>query len=188
MSFLLTEYPSPVPAEALFRVLDSVLQPQSCAYVAGPLDSGRTYYERLASGAPPVVRAENESRLSAFTARLREHRTYPVIDPGLLKVAGWSGKEYSVFFLEMIRRYARECWFVDGWEFSTGATKEFVFCCTIQTPCLTESGERLIAPEGLRLIHEAANFVRGLGLDDAKLLSRASDLSRIESTSIDGRS
>jgi hypothetical protein len=74
---------------------------------------------------------------------------------------------------------------MNGWEYSIGATKEFVFCCTIQTPCLAESGERLILQEGLRLIREAADFVCGLGLNDAKLRSRAEDLNRIEGPSAD---
>ena len=85
-----------------------------------------------------------------------------------------------MFFLEVIRRYVKDCWFMNGWEYSVGATKEFVFCCTIQTPCFAESGLRLIPQEGTRLIREAACFVRGLGLDDAKLRSRAEDLNRIE--------
>jgi hypothetical protein len=188
MSSLPTEHPPPVPGGALFQILDSVLEPKSCAYVAGPLDSGKAYYERVASGDhTPAVRAENESRLNAFVLNLRQRLKYPVFDSGLLKVSGWSGRDYSTFFLEVIRRYAKECWFMNGWEYSTGATKEFVFCCTIQTPCLVESGERLIARDGVRLIHEAADFVRGLGLNDTKLRWRAEDLNRLEGASADRR-
>src|ERR1035437_2158966 len=181
MSSLPTEHLLPVPAGALFQILDSVLGPKSCAYAAGPLDSGRAYYERMAAGDhDPTVRAENEIRLDGFVLHLRRRLEYPVFDSGLLKIPDWSGREYGTFFLEVIRRYAKECWFMNGWEFSIGATKEFVFCCTIQTPCLTESGERLMQQEGLRLIRDAADFVRGLGLDDAKLRSRAEGLNRIE--------
>lgn len=93
-----------------------------------------------------------------------------------------------MFFLEVIRRYAKECWFVNGWEYSIGATKEFVFCCTIQTPCLTEFGGRLTLSQGMRLIREAADFVHRLGLDDAKLRSRALDLGRLAGANADGQS
>jgi hypothetical protein len=189
MSFLPPEHSLLAPAEELFQILDSVLEPKSCAYVAGPLGSGRAYHERIALGdRRPAVRAENESRLSGYVLNLRKRLGCPVFDSGLLKVSGWSGRDYGTFFLEVIRRYAKECWFMDGWAYSIGATKEFVFCCTIQTPCLAESGERLIVEEGMRLIHEAADFVRGLGLNDAKLRSRAEDLNRIERARIQARS
>lgn len=178
MSFSPENY-SPPQADVLFQVLDSVVQPRSCAYVAGPLDSGKAFYERIASGERPTAREENEGRLTAFVLDLRNRLEYPVINPGLLKIAEWSGREYSIFFLEVIRRYARECWFMNGWEYSTGASKEFVFCCRIGRPCFAETGQSLTIPEGIRLIREAADFVRGLQLDDAKLRSRAFDLDRL---------
>jgi hypothetical protein len=166
-------------SDVLFQLLDSVLQPRSCAYVAGPLDSGRALYERGACGDGQPMRAENQNLLSAYAMELRKRLEYPVFDPGLLKIEGWSGREYSVFFLEIIRRYAKECWFVNGWEYSTGATKEFVFCCSIQMPCLTESGERLTIRDGIDLIQEAADCVHNLNRDDAKLRSRVLDLTRM---------
>jgi hypothetical protein len=175
------EYSEPIPAAALFQILDSVLEPKSCAYVAGPLNSGRIYYERIVSGdRSQPVRAENECLLSGFVLGLRKRLHYPVFDSGLLKIASWSGRDYGTFFLEVIRRYAKECWFVNGWEYSTGATEEFVFCCGLSVPCFAESGERLILPEGLRLIRTAADYVRSLNLDDTKLRSREKDLILLE--------
>jgi|GEM_PF-2549753 len=163
--------------DILFQLLDSVLEPKSCAYVAGPLDSGKEYYERLAAGEELLpMRKENEERLREFVRSLRKRLAYPVIDPGRLRISAWAGPDYGVFFLDVVQRYARECWFLNGWEYSTGATKEFVFCCATQTPCLSEFGERLTVPEGLRLINGAADLVRRLGMDDAKLRSRADSL------------
>jgi len=180
MSFLPIEHPDPPRAEVLLQILSSVLEPRSCVYAAGPLDSGKTYYERMASGDERPVRAENEIRLTGFVADLRKRLRYPVFDPGPLRIVGWSGGEYGAFFLEVIRRYVRECWFMNGWEYSIGSTKEFVLCCTMQIACFAESGERLTISEGMRLIREASDFVRGLDLDDAKLRSRLEALSRIE--------
>jgi hypothetical protein len=138
------------------------------------------YYQQIARGDQhPKVREENECRLSQFVLELRQRLTYPVFDSGLLKIPDWSGRDHGIFFLEVIKRYARECWFLDGWEYSTGATKEFVFCRTIQTPCYRENGGLLTVPLGMQLIREAADFVRSLDLDDAKLRSRAADLSRL---------
>jgi hypothetical protein len=180
MSFLPIDHPDQARVDVLFQILDSVLQPRSCAYVAGPLNSGRTYYEYLAAGEQhPPIRARNESRLRDFALKLRKRLAYPVFDSGLLKIPDWSGRQYDLFFLDVISRYARDCWFLAGWEFSTGATKEFLFCCTRQIPCFSESGETLTISEGMHLISVAADFVRSLNLDDEKLRSRVADLRRL---------
>ncbi|MBV9296877.1 MAG: hypothetical protein JO145_15000 [Acidobacteriaceae bacterium] len=107
---------------------------------------------------------------------MRRRLDYPVFDPGLLKVAGWSPRDHGEFFLEVIRKYAKECWFLDEWEYSVGASKEFVFCWTIKTPCYSECGEQISVIHGIRLIRQAADFTRSLHLDDTKLRSRADDL------------
>jgi hypothetical protein len=127
----------------------------------------------------PILRKDNEARLAAFVRGLRNRLGCPVFDPGPLRIAGWSGRDYGVFFFEVISKYVRECWFANGWEYSSGATKEFVLCCKIAIPCYAESGELLTISEGARLIREAAEYVHGLQLNDAKLRSRADDLRRI---------
>jgi hypothetical protein len=177
LTFFLPDNSHPAPAEALLQILDSVLEKKSCAYVAGPLGSGRAFYEEAASGGHGhSVRAENQNRLSDVAMSLRKSLNCPVFDSGLLKISDWSGHDYGMFFLEIIRRYARECWFANGWEYSTGATKEFVYCCMIRTPCFAESGSLLTVSDGVRLISDAADFVLGLSLDDAKLRSRVEAL------------
>ena len=181
MSSLQTSPFAATQADALFQILDSVLEPRSCAYVAGPLESGKTYYERVAAGDELLtIRAENESRLSEFAQGLRKRLAYPVFDPGLLKIPRWSGPDYGNFFMEVIRRYARACWFLDGWEFSTGATKEFLLCCTIKVPCWTETEDALDVGRGIQLITRAADCVRELNLTDQKLRSRLAELERLQ--------
>jgi hypothetical protein len=164
----------------LLQLLGSVLEPKSCAYVAGPLESGKTHYESSAAGSQSLgVRLENEKRLSDFVLGLRNRLTYPVFNSGLLRVPSWKGRDYGAFFLDVIRGYARECWFLDGWEYSTGATKEFVFSCAIGVPCFAESGEFLTVVDGVDLVRNAAEYVRGLQLDNTKLRSRVDDLTRL---------
>jgi hypothetical protein len=183
-----SEHSDPQATQSLFQALDSVLAPNSCAYVAGPLESGKAYYERLAAGDLGSVREENEKRIGEVVLRLRTRLLYPVFDSGRLKIPGWSGKDYDLFFREIIRRYAKECWFVDGWEYSTGSTKEFLFCFVNTTPCLDESGTRLTVDAGIRLIRDAADFVSGMKLNDAKLRSRIVDLNRLREPGKPGNS
>ena len=143
MSSLQPEQPLPVPAGALFQILDSVLGPKSCAYVAGPLDSGREYYERMASGDHRLeVRGKNESRLHGLVLNLRERLEYPVFDSGLLKVSDWSGRDYGRFFLAVIRRYAKVCWLMNGWEYSIGQNRHEDPPCARSSPARRRSSRR----------------------------------------------
>lgn len=154
--------------------MDSVLSTKSAAYVAGPLDSGRLFYESLVrQGHPdPNIRHINQEHLSRFAQELRQRLPYPVVDPGPLRISGWAGPNYGSFFLQVVERYAKEVWFLDEWEFSTGATKEFVFCMSKRIACLTESGEELTPTAGRLLISNAISFMEKLNLDSSKLRSR----------------
>jgi hypothetical protein len=152
------------------QLLDSVLAPQSCLYVAGPLNTGRQFYDLLARGvASPVVRPKNEAALTAFADTLRRRVHEPVIDSGRLSVPSWSGADYSEFFLDVIARYVRQVWFLDGWEYSHGATKEFVLCHSRGIQCLNQAGAPLSREAGMLLIAEAVTHVESLGLDASKL-------------------
>ncbi len=167
--------------EICLQLLDSVLNPHSAAYVSGPLDSGRLFYESLAKYSNPVadIRQRNQERLTEFAQKLRCRLPYPVIDPGPLRVHKWKGADYGIFFLEVLERYANEAWFIDGWEFSTGATKEFILCISKGIPCFTESGEGLTPHAGKLLVADAVSFIDALGLDSSKLRSRSQSLNDI---------
>jgi hypothetical protein len=157
-----------------FNALDSVLEPRSSAYVAGPLDTGRLFYETIATDRRPdhKVRQVNQESLTDFARKLRQRLPYPVIDPGVLIIEGGSGQQYGSFFLRVVERYVKEAWFIDGWEYSSGATKEFVYCLERAIPCLDSKGIRLTKPCGCELIMQAVTYIESLGLDATKLRSR----------------
>lgn len=167
--------------QILFNLMDSVLDNKSAIYVAGPLDSGRDFFKILADGkvSSEEVRATNQARLTEFARRLRLNLGRPVIDPGLLRVPGWSGRDYGKFFIEIINRYANEVWFINGWEFSYGATKEFINCTQYNLPCFNEVGKQLSVEMGYSLIQTAANYIEEIGLDASKLRSRLISLSNL---------
>lgn len=150
-------------------LVGSIVEPHSAAYVAGPLDTGRQYFENLVAGRNATVRELNQSAMREFARNLRSQLPYPVIDPGPLRVAGWTGREYAIFFLDVIAEYVRELRLMDGWEFSRGATKEFQFAIGNSIPCLDATGRRLAVEEGSRLISDAATAVDTLGLDGSVL-------------------
>ncbi len=158
----------------LLTALKSVLEPKSAVYAAGPLDTGKLYFEAIASGThDPSIRIRNQAALSAFVAAIREKvRPAPVIDPGLLQVEKWTPREIGVLFLESITLFAKEAWFIDGWEYSTGATKEYLHCVSIGTPCFTQSGMPLSMDLACSLLTKAIDFIASIGLDAAKLRER----------------
>jgi hypothetical protein len=175
--------------EVLFQVIDSILPIRSAVYAAGPLESGRLIYETQPRFAEDVlsIRSENQARLSMFVEQLRRELPYPVIDPGLLRIEGWEGRDYGEFFIEVIHRYVREAWFLDDWEFSSGASKEFIVCQTVGIPCYNHIGELIDRTEGQRLITKAAEFVEQLGGDSSKLRSRIAALETMQHETDHGR-
>lgn len=153
-----------------FLILDSIIDQKSAAYVAGPLDTGKAYYHQRI-GPTENVRQINQGRLTQFARQLRTRISYPVIDPGVLQVSFWSGSDYSTFFLQVIERYAKEVWFIDGWEFSIGATKEFKYCVSWGLPCFDERGTPLSPENGKTLILQAASYIADSGYDTSKFKS-----------------
>lgn len=160
--------------EYLFQILDSVVHKKTAIYVAGPLESGKEFYNLTASGeyVLGLIRPKNQNKLSNFAQSLRQNLNQPVIDPGILKIPGWAGSDYGTFFIKIIENYAKEVWFMDEWEFSGGATKEFKFCATNGICCRDERGERLTAIAGNLLIKKAILYVEDLNLDSSRLKSR----------------
>lgn len=166
-----------VEAKAALDALEAVLVPSSAAYVCGPLDHGVRYYEALARDESATgVRESNQAELTAFVNKLRAEQPRPVIDPGLLRVEGWDPRGYGEFFLEIIRRYVAETWFVDGWAYSHGATKEFLLSLELGLPCHDAEGAPLSVEAGAAAISRAADHVAELGADDRKLRERLGQL------------
>jgi hypothetical protein len=160
-------------AKVALDALEAVLVPAGAAYVCGPLDHGVRYYEALSRGeSGNGVREANQAELTAFVEKLRLEQSKPVIDPGLLRVEGWDPRTYGEFFLEIIRRYVGEAWFIDGWAYSHGATKEFLLCLELDLDCHDAEGRSLSADKGVAAITRAADHVAGLGADDSKLRER----------------
>jgi len=161
----------------------SVTRPSSCRYVAGPLTTSKEYYESLAVKIleEDAVRRRNQEYISRVVATLRDQSPIPVVDPGLLRVPNWNHAAYGRFFLRVLEELCFEAWFVDGWEFSTGATKEFVFAVQRNVTCLDERGHPLTIGRGTELIYQAATFVQQLGLSDNVLTRRLAMLKNVRS-------
>jgi anti-sigma factor RsiW len=128
--------------------------------------------------------AENRRRIHAFVERLRSHLPYPVIDSALLEVSHWDGHDYGEFFIEVLRRHAKEIRFLDGWEYSRGATKEFVAAVEWADIALyDERGAHLSAAAGADLLRSAIADLTRYGVDAAALRQREIQLAELARSS-----
>ena len=170
--------------EVLWNLLASVIEPKSALYVAGPLDTGKLFYETLANGdkSASLIREENQRRLGEMVSRLRREHSSVVIDPGLLRVPGWDTRMLGNFFISVIERFVNEAWFIEGWEYSHGATKEFLYCIGGGVRCCDERGQTLGTPRAVELLANAVSHIKALGLDAEKLEQRLQAF-KLQSTS-----
>jgi hypothetical protein len=159
----------------LLQAIASIIPPKGGAYVAGPLATGKRYYDLIARGqrdAAARLRDENANAIGRFAQELRDRLSYPVIDPSLIRVDSWSNEQTGHFYIEVLRQFVKEIWFVDGWEYSRGATKEFQFAAATGIRCLTKDGETLSPEQGLMQIVLAVRQLNQLGLDTTRFEDR----------------
>lgn len=168
-----------VEKEIILSAFASVIGARQAIYVAGPLASSREYYELLSHGTTTGgvdVRPKNAAVLRNFVDQLRHRATVPVIDPSIIRPVGWSDREIGDLFLEIISRFVKEAWYLDGWEFSRGATKEFVHCAKQGIPCCDQNGNPIARETAIQMINAAATRIGELGGDSARHISRTDAL------------
>lgn len=170
-------------ADLLLDAMGSLVDDPVCRYVAGPLATGREYYDLVGRDEfdGEELRQKNAGEMRRFVRRLRAaHPTVPVIDSGVLRVPMWTGSQHGEFFLEVIERMCTEVVFMDGWEFSLGATREFVFAQRICRRCVDQSTkDELSADYGAALIRSAVHTVEKLGHKGERLRSRIASLDEL---------
>jgi hypothetical protein len=163
----------------LLDAVGSVVPVHGGAYVAGPLATGKRYYELVASGQHDVastIRSENEGKMKAFVAALRTRLSYPVIDPGLIKISEWTPTDIGDFYITVIQRFVKEIWFMDDWQYSRGASKEFQFAITTHIVCLDANGTTIPAEVGANMISDVAKHLVQLGIDASRFADRVTNI------------
>ena len=158
----------------LLQILESVLEPRSAAYAAGPLETCFELYQCKIVDTVGLkeMRAINQAKLTSFVGVLRKKLPIPVIDPGLLRCPGWTGTDYGDFFVAVLSKFAYEARFIDGWQYSSGATREFITCLQQDIACYDQQGNKLCCDAGFRLIRIAGADIERLGGDPMNVLSR----------------
>jgi hypothetical protein len=93
-----------------------------------------------------------------MATKLRRETHGPVIDPTAVPdLPGWTQDDYRAFWAEVIRQFAKCVVFVDGWEYSSGCSYEFLVAQRLTIPCVDVERKPLDLEEGLARIQRAVS-------------------------------
>jgi hypothetical protein len=157
-------------AGAMFEVLDGVIRHRDAVYVSVPITTGKRFLEwrrGLGAGLSPSRRRyqrehafhvvePNRRHVKPIIALVEERLKRIVIDPTTLgHVPNWTQADYHAFWTQVIERYVSTVVFMDGWEFSSGCTYEFLTAVHVGAQLLREDLTPLRLEEGEQLIQDA---------------------------------
>jgi hypothetical protein len=158
--------------DALLNVLGSVIVGRSAVYVSTPITSGRRF-ARWSSNrdiefdlSHPETYLEfkrevlepNSEHARGIIKNLRNLFAKALIDPTALRdIEGWVQDDYRVLWARVIEQYAESVVFLDGWQYSSGCTYEFLVAhrMTPSPSILQERLQPLTLEEGIRLMKQA---------------------------------
>jgi hypothetical protein len=164
-------------------------------YLSVPLTTGRAYIELRArhakTGANDAEEFQAERKRTVEHNRRRAHEAAKrlrakvrgmVIDPSrLVDVPGWEQRDYHMFWITVIDRFAEEVFFLDGWQYSVGCTIEFSTAVKLGLPTLTIEFAALNPATGQQLVHDAVQEYTQIGLDPRPLCDALS-IGKLDST------
>ena len=164
-------------------------------YASAPITSGRRLFE-LRKDHPEqlenpqalnelVIRPNLESA-SRFAERLRKKYGARVLDPSKLPILkGWSQKHYYRLWGDVVRLYTGLAVFLDGWEYSSGCTYEYIVAITCGIPACNSALNPLQKEDGQRLMKEARDTLAKQGQNAPFLTKRLEQLSELKFRYID---
>lgn len=165
----------------------------SFAYVSGPMQSGKTEYavmekygaktraELKQKARDPKVNVKeiiipNAKALREFAKTVARRTTLPVANPSDFHVRNWEDNEdqYLAVWIPFVEKHAAELHMIDGWNYSTGATMEFLTFLEKQksgqsVKIYDHEGKEIDAKRGLELVQEGIENIRTRGFHVEKL-------------------
>jgi hypothetical protein len=169
--------------EKLLSVYRTTVAGRSATYVSTPLTTGERLSDWLHQSTPKpekgveydeqlrkLVIEPNRQAAAQFVARLRRGVNVVVIDPTALPdMPGWSQEDYHSFWGQVIERYASKVVFMDGWNYSSGCTYEFLVAHASHARVLDQAMRPLSRSKGREMIRTAIDKLQSLGLPVAHL-------------------
>jgi hypothetical protein len=171
----------------LLSVFATVLHGRDATYVSAPITTGRSVLMQLRKTKrrdAEINLAEtyhaNKRRLTRLVRRLRRE-TCVVINPGdLCDVPGWTQSDYRVLWSQVIERFAKIVVFLNGWQYSNGASFEYLVATRAGCVTRTQGGAALHRSRALTLLKKAVNETRGVSQDTAFLENVITELQKLK--------
>lgn len=162
---------------ALSGMLSCAVNGREAEYVSTPLSTGLGFIEWYRSIGKQLTRdadayrraheasviAVNALRARHFIERLRTERRI-VIEPTSLNLPHWTQNDYRHLWGQLIERYARRVWLLDGWQFSSGCAFEFYVASQSGIETLSQHGTYISRRQGSQMIADAVIQTESLGL------------------------
>src|SRR5262249_26872713 len=123
------------------------------------LQTGSEAYQR--SHQERVI-TPNTLHARQFVERLRAEGRI-VIEPTSLDVRHWTQNDYRHLWGQVIERYVRRVWLLDGWQYSSGCAFEFYAAARNGIETLSEKGCYVSRKQGAEMIQAAIVDIESIG-------------------------
>jgi hypothetical protein len=170
----------------MVAVLRTVFRDRSGVYASAPITSGKRAFDLdIASCSADIqyerVTKPNLEDARAFGAKLRRSYGARVIDPSRLPfLHGWSQKHYYSLWGEVVRAHVSLGVFIDGWQYSSGCTYEFLVGTLCGISLVDQDDAALTEDVGLNLMRSACEELVSRKKDPAFLRDRILQLTMRE--------
>lgn len=161
--------------EIALRTIDLCVPDGIGAYLAGPISTGRRYYEELvATGTRSLaelvrrvgierylksVRWPNVTEGEELAQKIRDSGVPFLINTGPLFLSGWSSADYMNFCLRLLRRKVRCVYFHPEWAFSEGAVQEYLYCLEAGIEMRSHDDDELTEREALSALERTVSYL-----------------------------
>lgn len=168
----------PVRVEAVAQLLASVVEGKGATYVSVPITSGPRFLEWFKTRgvqlepnsreyAEELLQSVIRPNCEAVTNRVAELRSVTkavVINPAAFNRPDWTQDDYRYFWGYVIERFVNKVVFLNGWQFSSGCSYEFLKCIRSGISAFGEDGNELDSERGYKLIESAIAEMRSVGV------------------------
>lgn len=184
---------------ALEGMLACTVNGREAEYVSTPITTGPRFMEwyraegaKLERGSDAYKQAHEEKVIvpnslhaKQFVEHLRTERRI-VIEPTSLNVAHWTQNDFRHLWGQVIERYARRVWLLDGWQYSSGCAFEFYVACRNGVETLSEKGDYIARRQGAEMIEAAIADIESIGQSTDFLRAAAAGLQQIRHVEVEG--
>lgn len=164
----------------IFQVYQTMTPPAAGNYLAGPISTGRRYYQALArtqthsleqliDRVGPIgywdhVRGPNVSEGERYAENLRKSGLPHVIFTGAIHIDYWTGEDYMELCFQLIESRVCRLYFHPDWMFSSGAVREYMFALEKGFETLNTDGSPLHPQQAVEAMELSCAEIENLGL------------------------